>query len=131
MAPHVFTEKSGLAKIAETKRAYETGGLRERLARHHDHVDAAFLGWSDTWLNPAFEPWNIEAFVERWRLPALVIQGADDHYGTLAQVDAIKRRAPALTETLVLANCRHAPQFEQPEATLSAIAAFCARVFAG
>src|SRR5271165_5718945 len=85
MAPHVFTEEPGLASIAETKRAYETGDLKPKLARYHAHVDAAFLGWNGAWLDPGFEAWNIEGFVERWRAPALVIQGAGDQYGTLKQ----------------------------------------------
>ena len=127
MAPHLFTEPAGLASIAEAKRAYETGDLKPKLARYHAHVDAAFLGWSGAWLDPGFTAWTIETFVERWRSPALVIQGADDQYGTLAQVRAIEARSPAPVETLVLDNCRHAPQFEQPDATLDAIAAFCRR----
>ncbi len=125
IAPHLFTEPAGLAAIAEAKRAYETGDLKVRLARHHTHVDAAFLGWNGAWLDPGFKAWTIEGFVECWRTPALVIQGTDDQYGTLAQVRAIEKRSPAPVETLVLDNCRHAPQFEQPDATLAAIAAFC------
>ena len=128
IAPHLFTEPPGLAAIAEAKRAYETGDLKARLARHHAHVDAAFLGWNGAWLDPGFKAWTIESFVERWRAPALVIQGTDDQYGTLAQVRAIEKRSPAPVETLVLDNCRHAPQFEQPDATLAAIAAFCRSV---
>jgi pimeloyl-ACP methyl ester carboxylesterase len=125
MAPHLFTEPPGLASIAEAKRAYETGDLKARLGRHHAHVDDAFLGWNGAWLDPGFKTWTIERFVQRWRTPALVIQGADDQYGTLAQVRAIEARSPASVKTLVLDNCRHAPQFEQPDATLDAIAAFC------
>ena len=128
IAPHLFTEPAGLAAIAEAKRAYETGDLKVRLARHHAHVDAAFLGWNGAWLDPGFKAWNIESFVERWRTPALVIQGTDDQYGTLAQVRAIEARSPAPVETLILDNCRHAPHFEQPDATLDAIAAFCRNV---
>jgi pimeloyl-ACP methyl ester carboxylesterase len=125
LAPHLFTERPGLASIAEAKRAYETGDLRARLGRHHAHVDAAFLGWNGAWLDPGFKAWTIERFVERWRTPALVIQGTDDQYGTLAQVRAIEARSPVSVKTLVLDKCRHAPQFEQPDATLDAIAAFC------
>ncbi len=128
IAPHLFTEPPGLAAIAEAKRAYETGDLKARLARHHAHVDAAFLGWNGAWLDPGFKSWTIESFVERWRAPALVIQGTDDQYGTLAQVRAVEKRSPAPVETLVLDNCRHAPQFEQPDATLAAIGAFCRSV---
>jgi pimeloyl-ACP methyl ester carboxylesterase len=125
MAPHLFTEEPGLASIAEAKRAYEEGDLKARLGKYHAHVDSAFLGWNGAWLDPGFKAWNIEAYVERWRAPALVIQGADDQYGTLAQVRAIEARSPAPVECLILEACRHSPQFEQPRATLDAVAAFC------
>ncbi len=128
IAPHLFTEAPGLAAIAEARRAYETGDLKARLAKHHAHVDAAFLGWNGAWLDPGFRAWNIEQHVERWRVPALVIQGVDDQYGTLAQVQAIERCARISVETLILDACRHAPQFDQPERTLEAIARFCRTV---
>ena len=95
MAPHLFTEAMGLASIAEARRAYETGDLRAKLAKYHTHVDIAFRGWNDAWLDPGFKAWNIEDAVGRWRVPALVIQGADDQYGTLKQVRAIEARSPA------------------------------------
>ena len=34
---------------------------REKLARHHDDVDAVFYGWNDTWLRPDFRAWNLRA----------------------------------------------------------------------
>ena len=125
MAPHVFTEAPGLASIAEAKEAYATGDLRAKLARYHAHVDVAFYGWNGAWLDPGFKAWNIESSVERWRVPALVIQGADDQYGTLAQIRAIEDRSPAAVQSLILDDCRHSPQFDQPQATLEAIVAFC------
>jgi pimeloyl-ACP methyl ester carboxylesterase len=128
MAPHLFIEAMGLASIAEARRAYETGDLRAKLAKYHAHVDVAFRGWNDAWLDPGFKAWNIEDAVRRWRVPALIIQGADDQYGTVKQVRAIKARSPAPVQTLILEACRHAPQFDQPEATLEAIVAFCAEV---
>jgi pimeloyl-ACP methyl ester carboxylesterase len=128
IAPHVFTEAPGLASIAEARRAYETRDLRARLAKYHADVDNAFRGWNDAWLDPGFKAWNIEDAVRRWRVPALVIQGADDQYGTLAQVRAIEARSPAPVERLILKDCRHSPQIDQPEATLEAVATFSARV---
>jgi pimeloyl-ACP methyl ester carboxylesterase len=129
MAPHVFAEAPGLASIAEAKRAYESGDLRARLARHHRHVDSAFLGWNGAWLDPGFKAWNIEEFVDRWQVPSLLIQGADDQYGTIAQIRAIEAKSPAPVASLVLDGCRHSPHLEQPEATLEAAAAFCAKIF--
>jgi len=131
IAPHLFTEEPGLASIAEAKRAYETGDLKARLAKYHADVDAAFLGWSGAWLDPRFRTWNIESHVERWRVPALVIQGVDDQYGTLKQVRAIEGRAPTSVETLILEHCGHAPQFEHPERTLDAISHFCKNLGSG
>jgi pimeloyl-ACP methyl ester carboxylesterase len=131
MAPHLFTEKPGLASIAEAKRAYETGDLRARLAKYHAHVDSAFLGWNGAWLDPGFRAWNIQEFVDRWRVTALVIQGAADQYGSLAQVHAIETRSPAPVETLVLDGCRHSPHLEQPQAVLEAAAKFCRRALRG
>ncbi len=84
MAPHVFTEEMGLASIAEAQRAYKTSDLRAKLAKYHAHVDNAFCGWNGAWLDPGFKAWNIEDAVGRWRAPALLIQGADDQYGTIA-----------------------------------------------
>jgi len=130
MAPHLFTEPMGLASIARAGHAYETGDLRAKLAKYHAHVDCAFRGWNDAWLDPGFEAWNIEDAVGRWRVPALVIQGADDPYGTLRQVRAIEARSPAPVTSLILEACRHAPQADQPEATLDAIVRFCASVAA-
>ena len=131
MAPHLFAEAPGLASIAEAKRAYETGDLRERLAKYHTHVDSAFLGWNGAWLDPGFKAWNIEEFVDRWRAPSLLIQGADDQYGTLAQIRAIGRRSPAPVQSLILDDCRHSPHLERRQATLVAIIRFCQHVSGG
>jgi pimeloyl-ACP methyl ester carboxylesterase len=128
MAPHLFTEEIGLASIAEARRAYETGDLRSKLAKYHAHVDCAFWGWNGAWLDPEFRAWNIEDNVARWRVPALLIQGADDQYGTLKQIRAIEARSVAPVTSLVLESCRHAPQIDQPETTLDAIVGFCAKL---
>jgi len=131
MAPHVFAEAPGLASIAEAKEAYARGELRTKLARYHADVDSAFCGWNGAWLDPKFKAWNIEPSVARWRVPALLIQGADDQYGTVAQIRAIEAKAPTPVESVVLADCRHSPQFDQPQATLNAVAAFCRRISGG
>jgi pimeloyl-ACP methyl ester carboxylesterase len=130
MAPHMFTEEMGLAAIAEAWRAYKTSDLRARLAKYHAHVDSAFCGWNGAWLDPGFRAWNIEDAVGRWRVPALLIQGVDDQYGTLKQIHAIEARSPAPVTSLIIEACRHSPQNDQPHTTLDAIAGFCAEVTA-
>jgi pimeloyl-ACP methyl ester carboxylesterase len=128
-APHVFVEDLSVASIAAARDAYTKGSLRERLARHHGaNVDGAFLGWNGAWLDPRFLAWNIEEYLPRVTVPSLVIQGQDDPYGTLAQVDAIEQGAGAPVTRLVLPGCGHAPHRDRPEEVLAAIAAFVGRV---
>ncbi len=125
MAPHVFVEDISLAGIEAAREAWEHGGLRERLARHHGpNVDCAFLGWNGAWLDPGFRSWNIEGFLPAIKVPCLLIQGRDDEYGTLAQVDAIARQASGPAATCILDACGHAPQKDQTAAVLDAIAKF-------
>jgi pimeloyl-ACP methyl ester carboxylesterase len=124
LAPHVFVEDMSIASIAEVRRQYDTTDLRERLARRHADPDAAFRGWNDIWLAPAFRSWNIEACLPGVRCPLLLIQGLDDEYGSTAQLDAIERQVGGTVTRLELANCRHSPHRDQAEATMAAIAAF-------
>jgi pimeloyl-ACP methyl ester carboxylesterase len=127
-APHVFVEDISIASIEKAKTAYESGDLRARLAKYHAHVDVAFRGWNDAWLDPDFRSWNLEHYLPAITVPVLVIQGEDDPYGTRAQVDAIARATRDRVDTLMLPACGHAPHRDQPEATLQAIATFVERL---
>jgi pimeloyl-ACP methyl ester carboxylesterase len=127
-APHVFVEDVTVTSIEAARDAYATTDLRSRLARYHDDVDGAFRGWNDIWLAPEFRAWNIENALPAITCPALVIQGADDEYGSTAQLDAIAARIGGPVETLLLPDCKHSPHRDQPEATLAAMARFIAGV---
>jgi pimeloyl-ACP methyl ester carboxylesterase len=61
------------------------------------------------------------------RCPLLAIQGYDDEYGTMAQIDAIARQAGGPVELLKLEQCGHAPQKDQPEIVATAIVEFVKR----
>jgi pimeloyl-ACP methyl ester carboxylesterase len=130
IAPHFFTEAAGLAEIASTRTVYETTDLRARLARHHANVDIAFRGWSDAWLDPKFATdFDLTDALAYIRVPILVIQGADDRYGTLAQVRVVADECYCPVETLILPGCGHAPHREKAVETLDAIAAFSGQLF--
>ncbi|MFQ5437803.1 MAG: alpha/beta fold hydrolase [Paracoccaceae bacterium] len=126
MAPHLFTEEVGLASIAGAKNAFETGDLRARLARHHKDVDNAFRGWNDAWLDPAFRAWNIETYIARITVPVLAVQGQNDQYGSLAQIEALERGLRVPFSRIIPKDCRHSPHLDQPERTLEAVANFVA-----
>jgi pimeloyl-ACP methyl ester carboxylesterase len=128
IAPHVMVEPVTIESIARVTSAYRTSDLRQRLARYHAHVDDAFLGWSEIWLSTTFRNWNLHAEAARLNCPSLLIQGADDEYGTLAQLAAIEAVAHGPTQRLVLSNCGHAPHRDEPGAVLDAISGFVARL---
>lgn len=123
-AAHVFVEDISVAGIEAAKTAYETTDLPQKLARHHADADTTFFGWNDIWLDPAFRAWNIESSLSAIRCPALVIQGEDDEYGTLAQVAAIRDQVVGPVETRVLEACGHSPHRDQADETLETIARF-------
>ncbi len=128
MAPHFFTEPAGLAQIAEARTAFETTDLRTRMAKHHNDPVGAFLGWNDTWLNPEFATWNVADVIDYFRIPTLAIQGCDDQYGTLAQIQEIETRSYAPVDLVVIDQCHHAPQLEHPETVLASVTEFTQRL---
>lgn len=124
MAPHVFVESITVESIARIAESYETSDLKQRLSRYHAHIDDAFHGWSRAWLSPQFQTWSLGAEASELDVPALLIQGADDDYGTIAQVDAIAQVSRGPTQRVVLSKCGHSPQRDQEDAVLDAISGF-------
>jgi pimeloyl-ACP methyl ester carboxylesterase len=127
-APHVFVEEHGLEGIRAAKRAFESTDLPEKLGKYHRDAARTFHGWNDVWLSEAFRGWNIEEYLPGVRCPVLAIQGEDDQYGTMAQVEAIARQVSGPCELVKLARCGHSPHREQPQATLEAVARFVNRL---
>jgi pimeloyl-ACP methyl ester carboxylesterase len=127
LAPHVFVEDLSVASIAEAKVKFETTNMPEKLGRHHRDPAGTFWGWNNVWLHPDFRAWNIEEYLPRITCPILAIQGVDDQYGTMAQVQAIARQSGGPVEILALAECRHSAYRDQAEAVLEAIAQFVAK----
>jgi pimeloyl-ACP methyl ester carboxylesterase len=127
LAPHVFVEDVTVQSIRQTREAYLTGGMRERMARHHDDPDAAFWGWCDVWLDPAFREWRLGREAALLSAPALLIQGADDPYGSLDQLALIERCSRGPVKRLVLSG-GHSPHLEHERRVAQAVAEFLAQL---
>ncbi len=129
LAPHFFTEPNGLAAIAKAADAYNTGDLRGKLGKYHNDPDNAFRGWNDSWLHPDFTQWNVADVLDTIRVPVLAVQGEDDPYGSLDQIDVVKQRVKlSVVTTLILAQCKHAPHLEHSKDVIEAVASFCAKI---
>ena len=123
LAPHVFVEDLSVTSIEEARTTFETTDLGERMGRYHRDAERTFRLWNDIWLAPEFRSWNIEDVLADVTAPTLLIQGANDQYGTLAQIEAIEAGVQGRVRRTVL-DCRHAPHLEAPDETLAAAAAF-------
>lgn len=128
MAPHCFVEEVSVRSIDEARRVAQSTDLIQKLGRYHRDPRTTFYGWNDVWLSPDFRDWNIEDVLPQIRCPILAIQGEDDEYGTMAQIDAIAAGATGAREVqlLKLPACGHSPHRDQPEVVIAAIVGFLA-----
>jgi pimeloyl-ACP methyl ester carboxylesterase len=128
IAPHFFTEAFGVAEIARMRELYGAGDLRAKLGRWHQDPDNAFYSWSGPWLDPEFRKWDITEELAYIRVPLLIIQGEDDQYGTLKQVEMAKEECYCPVEAVILPGVRHIPHREAAAETLRAIVDFTGRL---
>jgi pimeloyl-ACP methyl ester carboxylesterase len=124
LAPHFVVEDVSVRSIAAIRTAYEQDGLKARLRRWHRDVDNAFYGWNGAWLDPKFREWDISSCLAYIRVPVLIVQGADDQYGTLRQVEIAQEECYCPVEVEVIPGAAHSPYREAPEATLKTVADF-------
>ena len=123
-APHVFCESLTISSIEKLRENFNSGNLRERLKKHHKNINLTFNGWADVWLDDEFTKWNIESSLPRIKVPQLIIQGNDDEYGTLAQVEAISRQSGGIVKTCFMDNFAHSPHLDQQSKTLQVMTEF-------
>jgi pimeloyl-ACP methyl ester carboxylesterase len=124
MAPHVFVEPICVESIRKAADAFATTDLAQRLGKYHRDPAKTFHLWADAWLDPEFMHWNIEQYLPGIGCPVMAIQGEDDAYGTMAQLERIRRGVRGSCELVKLAACGHTPFRDQPQATLEALTRF-------
>jgi pimeloyl-ACP methyl ester carboxylesterase len=124
IAPHFIVEDISVKSIAEIKHAYETTDLKPKLARWHKDVDNAFYGWNGAWLDPKFRNWDISEYLAYIRVPVAIVQGRDDRYGTMRQIEIAQEECYCPVDVTVIPEAGHQPHREAPKPTLDAIAEF-------
>jgi pimeloyl-ACP methyl ester carboxylesterase len=131
IAPHFVVEDISVTSIAQIKTAFETTDLRAKLARWHSDVDNAFYGWNRVWLDPKFRDWDISEYLAYIRVPVAILQGVDDQYGTMRQVEIAQEECYCPVDVTVIPGAGHSPHREAPGATLDAISEFANAVLRG
>ena len=124
IAPHFIVEDISVTSIAKIKIAYETTELKTKLARWHKDVDNAFYGWNDAWLDPDFRKWDISEYLAYIRVPVAILQGVDDQYGSMRQVEIAQEECYCPVDVTIIPGAGHQPHREAPGPTLDAISEF-------
>jgi pimeloyl-ACP methyl ester carboxylesterase len=125
---HVFVEDVTIKGIKEAIDLYQNTDLKSKLEKYHGtNTEAMFWAWAKTWTTDKFKNWNIEQFLPLITCPALIIQGEDDEYGTLKQVEAITSKINGPITPLTIPDCKHTPYKEKPVYVLEQTALFIKR----
>ena len=129
IAPHFVVEDISVTSITEIKTAYEATDLKVKLARWHNDVDNAFYGWNGAWLDPKFRAWDISEYLAYIRVPVAIVQGINDQYGTIRQIETAEEECYCPVEVTMIPGAGHSPHRDAPEATLNAISEFAHSIF--
>lgn len=122
---HIFVEEITLQGIRKAVENYQKTNLKSKLEKYHGHkTDQMFWAWADTWLNKDFKAWNIENFLGSIHCPILIIQGRDDEFGTLNQVEGIDSQSRGRSEKFIVPDAKHTPHKEKAETVLKRSADF-------
>lgn len=126
MAPHHCVEAVTLAGLKQARQLWETSDWADKLARYHLRPREVWHDWNDTWLRPEFANWSIGEYLPQIRVPVLAIQGYDDEFATMHQIDDIAANAPTpdQVQLLKLERCGHSPHRDQEAAVQRAILDF-------
>lgn len=122
---HIFVEGVTVEGIEKAAELYGKGDLKTKLERSHgEKTDEMFWAWADTWTAGWFRDWNIERYLPSVECPSLIIQGEEDEYGTLAQVERTVALTKGPSRELIIPGVRHTPHREAPDLVLRETARF-------
>ena len=119
-AAHVFVEEVSLTGVRTAVERFETSDMEKRLGLYHgDNTGSMFRGWADIWLSADFRDWSIPPkTLGAIQAPVLALQGADDEYGSVAQLHRIESGVGASAKTVIIPDCAHEPHVQAREAVM-------------
>ena len=122
LSPHLFVEQRTLDQIRVQIRDYETGDLKARLRRHHGaNTESLFARLVEVWTaqSPGAS-WGLERQLSQVRCPVLAIQGEDDEFFSVAQLEALAALLPGRLERLRIPGSAHYPLHQARNEVLAA-----------
>ena len=128
-AAHLYLEDISYKGIRDAIVAFETGELKKLLSKYHgENTEKMFYGWTDNWLSEDLKDWNIESYLSHIRSPFLAIQGENDNYGTISQLQSIQKY---LKENVIIEHipeCGHIPHLQAKKLVLKKMTEFISKI---
>ena len=122
---HSFIEDSGKAAVLETReRAKETSLLASLEKYHGDKTSELFRLWHETWLSDYFAHWTIVPLLHNIICPVLAFQGEHDEFGSIEQLNILKKEIAAPVTIAEISSAGHTPRKEAEEETLKRVNEF-------
>lgn len=120
MAAHVINEPETRAGIEPAVQAYVGGKLTGLNKFHGSKTEDLFYAWANIWRDESFLNWDLTNEISSDN-PALVMQGRNDQYGTVKQLELIKKNYGKCIRTVLINDCGHHPHLEQMDKVLEEI----------
>jgi pimeloyl-ACP methyl ester carboxylesterase len=122
-ASHVFNEEKTVSGIKNTLK--NSPAILQKLKKYHDDkTETLYFNWSNLWLSENMKNWNILSKLKTIDIPTLIIQGKNDEYGTINQVNGILENIKNKGEKLLVEECGHFPHKEKPKLIIEKINSF-------
>jgi len=129
-ASHVIVEDITVNGIRNLKAEYKSKpALIKSLQKYHgDRTNKMFSDWTDLWLTDNIKNWHIKKELSNIKVDVLALQGADDEFGSVEQLNTIKRYVKTEADIHLITECRHFPHFEKEKVVISLIKNFILKI---
>jgi pimeloyl-ACP methyl ester carboxylesterase len=117
---HSFIEDSGKAAVLATRERAKENNLLTSLEKYHgSKTPKLFRLWHETWLSDFFSKWTIVPILNRISCSVLAFQGESDEFGTIEQLNVLKKEIPTDVTIVEIRNAAHTPRKEAETETMA------------
>ncbi|MES2226552.1 MAG: alpha/beta hydrolase [Pseudomonadota bacterium] len=121
-SPTIALDLYMVRAMGGARQAFEHGGLRERLMRHHgDKTDSMFWAWYEAWASEDAVHWSMAEQIGAVRCPVSAVFGQADDYGWRPSARALVEHGTMALEVSALPGVGHDPQHRAREVVLDAL----------
>lgn len=123
-AAHSYNDHITISGVQRARPLLELGKMDGLQKYHGTKYKEVFWSWNNIWLDESFKNWDIRNELKFVTCPNLIIQGQDDQFATLEQVETLKQLTSGKTHTFTPVNCAHAPHKEQTDLVIQELIKF-------